>query len=116
MYDRVFNACLLQGEILTVTLLFAILVKDYQVRSVLRTAGARVEAFTSNDTVDQDQGGLVPDSSVLNKGTHGNPYWQWSKDCLYHIRFDDHHKLVYRRTIKEIAGIPIQDVIQYGLH
>ena len=116
MYDRVFNACLLQGEILTVTLLFAILVKDYQVRSVLRTAGARVEAFRSDDTSDQGQASLVSDPSAAAEGTRGNPCWQWSKDSLRQIRFQDHNRVACGRTVKEIAGIPIQDVIQFGLH
>jgi pentatricopeptide repeat protein len=41
MYSRLINACLLQGEIITGTLLFVLLVKDWQVREVVKAARER---------------------------------------------------------------------------
>lgn len=38
MYSQLIDACLLQGEILTASLLFVLLVRDWQVRKVLETA------------------------------------------------------------------------------
>lgn len=45
MYERVVEACLLQGEIVTATLLFVLLVRDWQVKRTMQAAVAAI-----NDT------------------------------------------------------------------
>ncbi|KAF8334863.1 uncharacterized protein EI90DRAFT_3120619 [Cantharellus anzutake] len=116
MYDRVFNACLLQGEILTATLLFAVLVKDYQVRSVLRTAGAKVEAYAPDDTDAQNLAPHTPNSPDPSKDTGVKSGWDWSEEGLCRISQDDRSRIVSGQALKHIAGIPMQDVVNHGLH
>ncbi|KDQ14210.1 hypothetical protein BOTBODRAFT_145813 [Botryobasidium botryosum FD-172 SS1] len=43
MYERVIDACLLQGEIITASLLFVLLVRDWQIRQVLKAARAQAK-------------------------------------------------------------------------
>ena len=43
MYGRLINACLLQGEIIVATLLFVILVKDWQLRKTIRPPMSKLE-------------------------------------------------------------------------
>lgn len=51
MYSRLVDACLLQGEIIVATLLFVLLVKDWQLRKAVRPPLSRLE---------QTEGGTVP--------------------------------------------------------
>lgn len=53
MFDRLINACLLQGEIVIAALLFVLLVKDWQVRSVLRASGTKVEAVVHDSEIQE---------------------------------------------------------------
>lgn len=49
MYSWLVDACLLQGEIVVATLLFVILVKDWQLRKVLKASTVELEAATDNE-------------------------------------------------------------------
>lgn len=54
MFNKLIDACLLQGEIIIATLLFVLLVKDWQFRSVVRASGTRDELL-GYDTETQEQ-------------------------------------------------------------
>ena len=56
MYEALIRACLLQGEIVVAALLFALLVKDWQIRAARKQAevetAAQVETATSEEVLD----------------------------------------------------------------
>ncbi|KAF9520926.1 hypothetical protein BS47DRAFT_1481236 [Hydnum rufescens UP504] len=105
MYDRVIDACLLQGEIITACLLFVLLVKDWQVRSVLRQARAHPEPPKG------------PDNLSIEPGTPHPPpprglFWSGkSNDSLVYISPDDTHL-----PVTHVAKIPLDRIISLGLH
>ncbi|GJJ07662.1 hypothetical protein Clacol_001867 [Clathrus columnatus] len=53
MFNRLIDACLLQGEIVIATLLFVLLVKDWQFRSVVRASGSRDEPLVCDTETQQ---------------------------------------------------------------
>lgn len=55
MYEALVRACLIQGEIIVAALLFALLVKDWQIRSAHKLAEA--EATIQSDTMDGQESG-----------------------------------------------------------
>ncbi|KIJ26030.1 hypothetical protein M422DRAFT_71992 [Sphaerobolus stellatus SS14] len=50
MFSRLVDACLLQGEILLATLLFVLMIKDWQVRNVVRASKRQIEACLDSAT------------------------------------------------------------------
>lgn len=51
MYESVFRACLMQGEILVASLLLVLLLKDYQLRRACSRVAARAERVGAQDTM-----------------------------------------------------------------
>ena len=76
MYESVFRACLIQGEILVVSVLLAVLLKDYQLRHACSRVTTETERVGAQDTMAYVQS-KIPEASSrgLKFLPHSNSYF-----------------------------------------
>jgi hypothetical protein len=80
MYESVFRACLIQGEILVASLLLALLLKDYQLRHACSHVATEAERVGAQDTIACVQS-KIPKASFrgLKLLPHHNSYFLYQR-------------------------------------
>jgi hypothetical protein len=78
MYESVFRACLIQGEILVASLLLALLLKDYQLRHACSRVATEAERVGAQDTNVQSK---IPEASSRGRKLlpHSNSHFLYQR-------------------------------------